>query len=259
MAQSRRVVVDCAQCHYGQEITPSPEDCHHLAHVLRLAEGAQVQLLCSRSGRSYTTIIARLKPTFALRVIEERSSTTPRSRVSHIAFALAKGDKNEFICEKACELGARNIILWQADHSVVKFKQADKEKKLLRFLKIIEAASKQSGNASPPKLWLLSNVDELCTLLHQQDKPPLALICSLAQNARDPKTLAQELPERLLAPIIGPEGDFSSNEELALQKFGALPMTLGPLTLRCETAAVAALASINALWGFERDCPESKE
>lgn len=255
MAQTRRIFIDCDSCSYGQEVEPKKDDVRHLLSVLRLSEGAEVHVVCSTSGTEYLSIISTTNPDLKLRIIEELARPRLQSRLAFVAFALAKGDKNEFICEKACELGAKNVVLWEAEHSVAKLKQADRDKKISRLNKIIEAAAKQSGNTAPSALTLLSGVDELCAFIKGQSTHPASLLCSLAPDAQLAKDLPSELRAQDVGVIIGPEGDFSAAEEKKLRDIGAIPLSLGPTTLRCETAALVAMATVNALWGFSQHLP----
>ena len=168
-----------------------------------------------------------------------------------LLFALCKGDTNDWVLEKACELAVRNVIIWQATHSVVKIKtEADAQKKLLRWSKICESAAKQSGNPHITKPHFTIGLEAAINSSKQIIKPQdLKICCSLSTDTVDLNTLNPSINDICLA--IGPEGDFSPEEMNLLKNEQFKFATLGPYTLRSETAAIAAISSLNALFAYK--------
>lgn len=246
----RRVFTTADKLEYGSEVELAPEDSRHLIKVLRLQEGTPLTLVSSPAGEEFNAVICDLSARqVKVRVIGRGNSRQAKSRVGTLIFALAKGSKNDLVCEKACELGAQSIIFWQAQHSVLRLNERDGAHKLDRWRKITEAAAKQCGSTAIPQVSLALTIDSLLRQLSDLSQPDDArLVCSLSPEAKELRTLPA--PSGKAHVAIGPEGDFSSLEERALIEAGFQPMTLGPLTLRCETAAIAALAAIHAAWGF---------
>lgn len=242
-----RIFIQLPDAAVGQEITPSQEDARHLTQVLRLETGAQLTVVERTSGREFTSFITTLTPLRAklANVKEERAQ---RSRVATLSFALCKGEHNDLVIEKCCELGVKSIILWQAERSVVRLDHKDHSNKLARWQRIAESAAKQSSRTSIPEVRLLSGLQAVLELITAEAAPAdIRLCCSLAPEACAIRTLST--PTGFAHIMIGPEGDFTETEHTSLTNSGFIPVTLGPTILRAETAAIAAVAMVNGLWG----------
>lgn len=248
MGSTHRILVDCEALTCGQIVTLPQSDAHHLLRVLRLNVGDGVNLICKNSAQLANATIQSVTPQLEVRVEALIESTSTSSKIGALLFALSKGSKNDFVCEKACELGAKHLILWQSDHSVVKLEHKDVSAKLARWNKIAKSASEQSSNTNPSQVHLALNLDSaLQTLASVSHANDLLLICSLQQNAIPMRQIGR--PENSVHLAIGPEGDFSEREENALIDYGFKPVSLGSRVLRCETAALVAMAAAEAIWG----------
>lgn len=229
----------------------SERDNHHLKDVLRLKDGSPVTVVCKNSGKEYAAqVVYREEQIFVSLTEAISTNATVKHRVSSLSFAFCKGKRNEVVCEKACELGVNTLILWQAEHSVVKLRSlSELNAKKARFERILEAAAKQSHKTAIPTLYLAFNVKEVLDILKQiSDADDRRFCCSLLSEASPLKELAS--PEAGVHLLVGPEGDLSKGEEdiLLRNKFEAV--TLGPTVLRSDTAAIAAIAMSQALWGY---------
>ncbi len=236
-----------AQDACGLELKPTPSDAHHLSKVLRLGVGAQLVAIDRESRREFGAFITTTDPV-TIRIASEQAITTSRARVASVCFALCKGEHTEIVIEKCTELGVETIALWEAERSVVKIAVSDSSKKLARWQRIAETAAKQCRRREIPKLLLARDLTQLLDLLTPIRAPgDLSLCCSLmpmAQPLRDiPKT------DGAVHFVIGPEGDLTDQEHSALLNSGFTPVTLGSTILRAETAAIAAVAMANGLWG----------
>jgi 16S rRNA (uracil1498-N3)-methyltransferase len=210
-----------------------------------------LQAVDRRSGREFEAVIASAQQDSVLvKLLRQREGNTTRSRVVSLTFALAKGGHTDEVCEKSCELGVQHLVLWQSARSVVRISSAaDREKKLQRWRKIAESAAKQSGNDTLPKIHLALSLPELLQTLQAIRKPEeRSLLCSLATDAKLPAHI--EAPRAGVHLAVGPEGDFEPQEENSLRAAGFEAMSLGPLTLRCETAALVAISMVHGAWGF---------
>lgn len=220
-------------------------DLHHLQTVLRLTIGAQIELINSDSGQHF---LALLQANGEASIIRTLNKTDQLNIAASLCFALCKGEKNDLVLEKSCELGVQRVIFWQSERSVSRIKD-NAEQKLLRWQRILESAAKQCGRSSIPTVHLAKDVTKLTELLSSYQQPEdLIFLCSLTQQAK----LARDIKfDRLGAAhiIIGPEGDISPAEHQHFIQFGAKELSLGSLILRAETAAITALASVNAVWG----------
>lgn len=252
MAARIRLFQDLAgqALHTGDSVSLSRENSRHLFSVLRAENDSYLVLCCSSSHRSFVCLA---NPATQAVVIKEELGSSPVcvSRTRTLVFGLSKGDKNDFVCEKATELGVSQIIFWQTTTSIVRLDAGDRIKKLSRWQKIAEAASKQSGRSTVPAISLVFDVEELVTTLKSTSDPqqasPIRLFCSLRPHALE--LLNLPLPQGPVDLVVGPEGDFTDKEETGLLNTGFTPLRLGNLILRSETAAVVAIAMVQGAWG----------
>ena len=220
----------------------SEQDSHHLAQVLRARLGDEIVVIDRGSGRRFSAKIETVAQIVKVQLTQELKKSAEASPAETILFALSKGDTIELVIQKCTELGARNFILWQAEHSVVKFEPRDIPKKLERFAKICEGAAKQCNRSTIPNITICSNLGEALDNLSTEG---IGLICSLAPEA---KPLREFAPQRAVHLVVGPEGGLTQKEEELLLARGFERASLGSTVLRCETAAIASVAMVNALW-----------
>ena len=158
-----------------------------------------------------------------------------------LAQGLAKGEKMDFIIQKAVELGVSEIIPVAMEHSVVRLEGDKAVKKAERWQKIAEAAAKQSKRDIIPMVQPVQTMEQMladnpcdCKLIAYECEDKLGLKAALQKE--------QALKELLL--IIGPEGGISETELQQARTAGALVVSLGKRILRAETAALVAAAAI---------------
>jgi 16S rRNA (uracil1498-N3)-methyltransferase len=213
---------------------------HHLRDVLRLAPGEAVELFDGR-GAAWE---ARIEPGFEGLALGPRRSAAPRGTPLHLLFALAKGEKNELVIQKATELGAARLVPFAAERSVVRLDEGRGEARAVRWRRIAAEASRQCGRADLPEVAApaslaaaLAGVPEGFRLVvfHGDGGAPLGSL-GLEGAAG-------------VAAVVGPEGGLDEGELSACRAAGALVAGLGPRTLRAETAAIAAVALLQALVG----------
>lgn len=216
-----------------------PEDtAHHAARVLRLREGEQVLLFDGRGGEYE----ARLSMPGRGRVVAEIGTRHDVDRESPLAVALVQGisssDKMDFTIQKAVELGVASIQPILAAKSVVRLSAEREAKKLAHWRRVVIAACEQCGRNRIP------DVREPVALDSYRPTAGSKVLLSpsgtgkLADFAKGPVVLA-----------AGPEAGFTDGEEQLLLRAGFEPVRLGQRILRTETAALAALAALNALAG----------
>lgn len=213
----------------------------HLATVLRVKPGDAVEVFDGQ-GSSSDAIVEALDDGAVTLKLGPTRATTPMRKVT-VVQGLPKGDKLELVLQKGTELGATAFVPAPARRSVAKLD--DKiEKKLERWRRIVEEAARQSGRSdvpevlAPVKLEAVSFPGALVLVLDEEER---ARSLSLA--------VAPLAPDHPLVLVIGPEGGLDRAEVDALQARGALPVSLGHLVLRTETAALAALTVIRHLDG----------
>lgn len=232
----------------GTTITLEEENAHYIRDVLRLSPGAKLQISCQQTGRVCEAQIVSHKPT-KVEVIDELKelSRPEQTGVLTICMGLPKGRKEELVIEKAAELEAKTVALFGADRSIPNLSSPTKlEGRVPRWQRIAKAATQQClGFAIPEVLWF-SNLEEFLKYLNEVRQPgEIRLKCSLSNTAKPLRTVIK--PGDRSHIVVGPEGDLSEREQALLEEGGFLPVTLGPTRLRCETAALTAVAVIQEL------------
>jgi len=221
-----------------------PENISHHIHVLRLEAGAAITLFNGEGGE-YTATLSHLDKKRAaaeVKAFSPREVELPYSVT--LAQALPEGTKMDWIIEKAVELGAAAIQPIAAQRSVVRLSAERAEKKMEHWHGIIAAAAEQSGRNRLTQLSEPANVHDWIGRqnLHRR----ILLSPRASQSLSD---WARHHPPQCVALLIGPEGGFTTDEEKAALQQGLLPLSMGQRVLRTETAGLAALAALNAVWG----------
>ncbi len=210
----------------------SEEESRHCVKVLRHKAGDAVQIINGKGVRA-TGIITDASPRQCVVEIESMEEQTTPAFTIHIAIAPTKSiDRFEWFLEKATELGVDTITPLLCHHS------ERRQIKPPRLEKVITAATKQSLRLWRPVLKPMITFNQFLSAAHNE--PHLFIAHCTKDNRQE---LAHALKETTLGSVlilIGPEGDFSSEEiEHALQK-GFVPVSLGANRLRTETAGIAA-------------------
>jgi len=209
----------------GEFVLSGPE-AHHLAHVSRIGEG-EVVALFNGDGLEYTASVLSVgKKQVVLQVIAVESPRRERAFRLHIASALPKGDRGDFLVEKLTELGVTDFTPLITERGVV----IPKETKVEKFERAVIEASKQCGRnvlmrIHPPRKladWLKVETLPRCRLLAHPGGRRLAV------------------GDEDVAIAIGPEGGFTDGEVAAATQNGFEIISLGPRILRIETAAIVA-------------------
>ncbi|QPH38209.1 16S rRNA (uracil(1498)-N(3))-methyltransferase [Pedobacter endophyticus] len=222
----------------GDTYTLNEEESKHCIRVLRLPVGTVVNLVDGRGGFYTAEIVSDNPKKVGLSVLNVEREFNKRNHYLHIAVAPTKNiDRIEWFVEKATELGIDEITPIISDRSERKVVKED------RLNKVITSAVKQSIKAYHPKLNEAVSYDAFLKLPFEGEK--LIAHCINQGEKRYISELVQ--PHQKYLILIGPEGDFTSDEvDLALNK-GFKPLTLGENRLRTETAALAVCFEINYL------------
>ena len=221
-----------------------PEALAHHVLVLRLAPGAAITLFNGEGGEYAATLSSIEKK----RVCAELKAFAARDVELPYAVTLAQGlpeaSKMDWIIEKAIELGASGIVPLAAQRSVVRLSGERAEKRLAHWRGIIVSASEQSGRN---RLAQLAGLNDYQQWISQQDMHRRIILTPRAgQSLAD---WARHQAPQAVTLVIGPEGGLTEAEENAALKHGALALAMGPRILRTETAGLAAIAALNAIWG----------
>ena len=223
-------------------------EAHHCRSVLRLQPGEKA-VLFNGQGREITAEITSLEGReVALRKLHE--STTPPLRCQiTLAQAIPKGKNMDLIVQKAVEIGAAEIVPILSDRTIVRLDGEDAAQKQAKWQSIAIEAAKQCGQNWLPEV---QTPDTLARFFSGgRARFHLQLIGSLQSDALHLKKILAEYvaghgdrPTRVLM-VIGPEGDFTPAELSLARTHGCRPITLGPVILRVETAAIYCLSVLS--------------
>jgi 16S rRNA (uracil1498-N3)-methyltransferase len=220
-------------------------DAHHCADVLRLGVGDKV-VIFDGEGHEATAKLAEVSRKRTRLEIGPRTTTAKPRCAIMLAQAVPKARNMDLIIQKAVELGASAVIPILSERTVVRLEDAgDASRKQERWQSIAVEACKQCGQNWTPKIGLPQTTKEFLTSLPNAD---LVLIASLQPDALPVKQVISdfvaskgEAPKNVIV-MVGPEGDFTPAETLAAKSAGAVAISLGPIILRTETAALYCLS-----------------
>jgi 16S rRNA (uracil1498-N3)-methyltransferase len=234
----------------GGTASLSPSDSHYIRDVLRLQINDCLELGDAESGVVALARIAELEPNVSVTVESILEASDANGPHTTLLCALLKGQKNDLVCDWATELGCSRIIFWQSPRSIVRLdSEKDRLHKETRLSKIAHAAAQQSKQSRPPEVRVTQSLAEaLKSMASGTTAESLKLVCSLRADAKPIRAVIDEHPRAahyLFA--IGPEGDFSPDEEKSFSEHGFHYVSLGRRTLRSELAVVTALSSRKAL------------
>ena len=221
-------------------------EARHIRKVLRLKAGDPVTIF-DGSAKEYDGSIAVLGPSFVLVQIQKTSSPQADSRLEiTLAQSLLKGEKMDYVIQKATELGIRRIVPFFSCRSVPLLEKSKRLERQHRWERITMEASKQCGRAILPEVRVLQDYEEMLRFV-----PTDAFRFILWE--REGVTLKQVLkrpPEKKkVFFIVGPEGGLSEAEVEESKKAGFVPVTLGKRIVRAETASLCLLSILQYEWG----------
>lgn len=226
---------------YAAEMIIKDVDAKHISKVLRMQPGDKIQIVSDDGVTAIAEIVSLQADNVVVRCLEKLAESHEPSVKITLAQGLAKGEKMDFIIQKAVEMGASSIVPVAMEHSVVRLEGAKADKKVERWQKIAEAAAKQSKRDIIPQVQAVQTMQQMLTNNDLQHKI-IAYECEDRLGLKTALQSCDKLQELLL--IIGPEGGISEFELELARKNGAVPVSLGKRILRAETAGVVALSAI---------------
>lgn len=205
-----------------KEIDILGQDVKHIKNVLRKSIGDEITVCNVTSGVDYLCEISHLEENKIKCLISKELDTSVESNVKvTIMQGLPKSDKMELIIQKSVELGVHNIIPIEMKRCVVKLNGKDTYKKIDRWQKISEVASKQCGRNIIPQIKSVINAKNICNLIQEYD---IVLVAyenekenSIKEELKRLREIYQNKEEIRIAIIIGPEGGIAE-EEIELLK-----------------------------------------
>lgn len=231
------------QVHQGK-IEIDGDLAHHLRDVLRCREGETLLLVDKQPRRYQAKIIERPPARLIFEILKEETPPRNRPPALRLGLGLLKGEKMEWVFQKATELGAMRISPLQTARTTVAPKAERTERQRERWMKIALEAAQQSGRWEAPQV---DPPSDFKTFLAESAPYDFKLIF---WEGAAPAPLRPRLREALHSPaaqgalLIGPEGGLEKSEVDAAVEKGYDLLSLGPRILRAETAVIAALSII---------------
>jgi len=226
----------------GQSLELSAEAGQHVGVVLRMQPGEKITLFCGDNREFDASLSAVHKKKVTVTIVAERKVSRESPRVIHLAQAISKGERMEWVVQKAVELGVTSICPLITARSVVKLDEERMERKIAQWQAIAIAACEQSGRNQIPLIKAALSLE----VYLQQNKSSLKFVLhpEKSKTWRD-----YQFTQTSLDVLIGPEGGFSPEELKHIFSHGFSPLCLGPRVLRTETAAIAAISMLQAVCG----------
>lgn len=231
------VAVDLAA---GSAFEASKEQFHYLANVLRTEDGARLLVFNGRDGEWVAEVSFPTRKRLLLTAIEQ-ARPQPEPSDLHYLFAPLKVGRLDYLVQKAVEMGAGLLQPVMTQHVQGRIGSLERLE-----ANVIEAAE-QCGILGIPSIEPPRRLEDL---LQDWPQDRRIVFCDEGHGSQNPLPVLQEIRERKLALLVGPEGGFSDAERALLRGLPFVtPIPLGPRILRADTAAVAAMAVIQAVIG----------
>ena len=242
----------------GGVVALPPELEHHAQRVLRLRPGASVVLFDGKGGEWNGHLVeAGRELKVALDKWQDIERESPLRLT--LAQALPAADKMDWVIQKAVELGVTTLQPLAAKRSVVRLSGDRVATRLRRWQQVATSACEQCGRNRVPEVSAVLELPNYLALLREQQGRALGGGQETAQSAGELRlmlsphggTRLSELvrPQGMVTLLVGPEGGFEPQEAEAACLAGFTALVLGPRVLRTETAGMAAIAAMMALWG----------
>jgi len=233
-----------------------PNSSNHLIRVLRLTVGSEFRVFNGQGGE-YVARISRCNKHEVIAELGEHIISSLESPFDiHLGQSISRGDKTDFILQKAVELGVKKITPLITDRSIVKLSEKRWEKRWNHWNALMISACEQCGRDRIPLLGMpqpfVSSLGTICSdlnfICHPQVEKRFSTTVAVF-NSSSASTLNEKEMARSATVLIGPEGGFTDHEFKIATENGYIPLLLGPRILRFETAALAAITSLQSYFG----------
>ena len=242
MASTRLFVNDTLGS--GIELQLGREQAHYLGRVLRLRDGDMLTVFNGDNGEFVARIVSLGKNDAVVQIEAAFKAETESPLKIHLVQGISRGERMDFVVQKATELGVKRITPVLTEYGVVKLNPSRATKRSDHWQSVAISACEQSGRIRPPLIdtpvdlnsWFGAGAKEADTdlILQPGAATPLSSIAA---------------PVTKVCLLIGPEGGFSDTEYEDAMIAGFAAVSLGPRVLRTETAALTAIAVAQTLWG----------
>ena len=229
-----------------EEISILGDDVKHMVNVLRVTNGEKILICNKENHKSYLAVIENVnKNSVDCKIEKEIEETTELKFKLDVFQGLPKAEKMELIIQKLTEIGVTKFIPIKMERCVVKLQSKDEAKKIERWQKIAEVASKQSKRDIIPTVNNVEDIAKICEKIGQYD---IFIVAYEEEKNKTLKDVLKQEKEKIkdgkIAILVGPEGGISKKEIDMLAKNGAKIITLGSRILRTETAPIVLASNI---------------
>lgn len=228
----------------GAAVTLGEDGARYLGRVLRLRKGDTVNVFNGDDGE-WAALISRFGKNRVTLLLRDAVDSACESDLNiHLVQGISRGERMDFVVQKATELGVARISPVLTDHGVVKLDGQRADKRRVHWQRVAASACEQSGRIRPPA------IDSPLPLNDWFGEHRAGRATGIILRPGADKPLATvDAPENGLCLLVGPEGGFSDHEYDDAELAGFEAVALGPRILRTETAAVAAIAIAQSRWG----------
>lgn len=228
----------------GNEIFLSPAETHHLTRVLRLNQGAHIEIFDGRGKEFEARIIAFEEQGTRLQILSERPGLGESPLSITLCLALARSDTFDLALRQATEMGVNQFIPFFSERSIVR-PEGWSQSRLVRWERLARETLKSSQRRLMPRIEMPVSFPEV---IQAGEEVKIIFWEETRRHCPNPALSALPAP-RSVRLLIGPEGGFTPIEVDLAQSAGFLVLGLGPRRLKVETATLAALSILQYSWG----------
>lgn len=228
----------------GAEVRLSDAASAHAVRVLRMTEG-DVATLFNGDGYDYESVLVSVKKSAVIAKVKQQKLVENESPLNIVLLqGISSGDRMDYTIQKAVELGVRAIQPITTVRSVVKLNQARAQKRLQHWQAVVHAACEQSARAFVPQVAAPKTLDQWLA-----NHPNEGVSRFLLNPVGAMRFAEMAKPDNAIQLLIGAEGGLTESEIALATANGFQSVILGTRILRTETAALAAIASMQSIWG----------
>lgn len=228
----------------GREIALQEEQTRYVGRVLRLGVGDALVVFNGQNGEFDARISSIGKTAATLTIARHRQTNTESPLKVHLVQGVSRGERMDFVVQKATELGVKRVSPVLTEFGVVKYDTARAAKRRDHWQKVAISACEQSGRIRPP---LIDAPLPLRAWIG--NKSPDADLDLILKPGSGSALGTLAAPKTKVCLLVGPEGGFSPGEYESAALAGFTAISMGQRILRTETAALAAITIVQSLWG----------
>lgn len=225
-----------------KDVLLSDDDIFHLTKVMRARCNDEIEVV-----NNHQVFLCEIKSIKPLAIKVKRKINEKRELKCKIILiaALLKGEKMDFVVQKATELGANEIVFLESERTIIRVNRRDNSNRLDRYKRIAKEAAEQSCRLAVPDVSKVISINELSRIKADIKIIPYELNAGITKTFIDEINKAKE--DQTIAVMVGPEGGFAEYEVNIAKCEGFVPVSLGRRILRAETASIYALSVISCL------------